>query len=221
MYRDIAIRCIAIGFSFGARYGEFFSAGGYDSVIILANQINATREKAFYLSELFDQTDEEIIEVSKIGDTSAVKEKIRSASAEFYKENYAVAEELLKQAEDEIEKLKSQVSLQQVTQGESGYIKFIRDNIALFAAALLAGVFYVVFFHRRLEIKKKYHRLQQLDGMEKNTKSAMSQAQKGYFVNKTMDRYEYRTKMNTFRRHLGKIKKECLIISRELKKDKK
>jgi len=196
----------------------FFSSGDYGSALTLAKQINAAKEKAFYVHDLFGKLDENIILLSKLTDITEIKEKLHLASTEFYKENYARAEELANQVSADIENKKSELSLELVSKPESGFVKFVEDNWHIFLVAIALISVYYAIFRERIKIQNKRHRLQQLDGIDKNTRNAIEKTQEDYFLNKKLDSYEYHIKMNTFRRHLSAIKSERLVIQRELKK---
>ncbi len=194
-------------------------SGEYDSVLLLTNQINSTKEKAFDVSKKIDDTDTGMVELAGM-DVADMRENLRLATIEFYKENYLAAESYVNKALELLEAKKAGISVEAISKPENVLVGFVRDNQPLFAVLIAILILYRLVFYKKIRAKKMRHRLKELDEIEKRTKDAMKKTQEAYFAHGIMDKYDYHVKMNTYRKHMAGIKKERLIINRELSSEK-
>jgi len=199
---------------------DLFDKGSYDQAYELANQISLVKQKAFSISDRFDIIDSMILDLKSKGvDIQQQLSDYNKAKNAFYAEDYTTADSLSNDILNKLDNLESQFALNKTLTiaYTSNLVEFIKSNLALIIVlitviSILGFVFYKKY--KRVRFKKK---LIYLNSLENSVKNLIKEAQRKYFVDKTIDKSEYELRLEEYNQKLADIKREVNVITSKLK----
>ncbi len=200
--------------------GLDYKGFSYDDVLTHTNNVKNLRDKAYYYLDQIGLLRLKIDEYAKEGvDTTFVEGLYIKINNTFYKERYNELEELIEQANMDLENKRSEQStLNVLLLSSRGFFEKNWQQLLIIFVVLIIAIF--VFWKRyRIWIMKK--KLEKLKVEEKSLQQLMKETQKSRYQKNNMSLYVYNLRMDKYTDRLNEVRQDIPVLTEILKKEKK
>jgi uncharacterized repeat protein (TIGR01451 family) len=178
-----------------------FSQGDYEKAKELGDKIVGIKDMAFATRDMIEELKKNIweAEVERGLKVIKTKELLDLALAAFEREDYATAQQRVKDA---------QMVYSLETKGKINYVKILLDYWWAFLTALVILAVGAIMGYNRYSLIKIDKKLENLNAEEQNIARLIKETQNKYYVDRTMSRTSYTEAMNAYQKKLAEIKRD-------------
>ncbi|HLC51502.1 MAG TPA: hypothetical protein VJH90_03985, partial [archaeon] len=199
---------------------KLYNAKEYDGVILLTDQINATKSKALSISSKIDEVEGRMIDLeSKGADVAPIRTELTKASAGLYGEEYAAADAAVEKAAALLEDLEGSFATSStIERTRLDVIKIIYQNWLYITAFLIVVAATWRAAYIKLDTMRVSKRIEYLEYAEKHLKELMVRNQEAYYKEKTISKPDFLVSRDYYNKRMSELARELKVMMERLQK---
>jgi hypothetical protein len=187
-----------------ASVGESIKAEDYTKARDLLKEICELKKDSFTAYELILNLEEKIKEAEEKGlDIPETRDELELSRLAFNREDFSLSVQRARDAE---------LTYVLETKGQVNVFKYIKNNWWQLLLGILAIMFFLIIFYKRLRILLNKRKIKNLYKEEESIRELIGDVQKNYVNKKTISESQYQRYITQYDKRLGKIKLERIAL---------